>query len=187
MFSKLVNSSIMKLDKPSTEKLFYLVLMTFKKQVFLCSSPLELHALTIAHLQELIKIVPSCQGLIERSIDSFVEMFRPYGIVIYVEIREEILSMLESYHSRIILFVETGYQRENGLLIHRPRNYHNRKVVSFTVNHPSIDLDLPANIPTNKLEYEDFRKWETDLAKDYYADKRGSSKQIKQSKPPPPE
>ena len=40
IFKRMAHSSIMKLDPVSMEKLFYLMLMTFKKQVFLTSSPL---------------------------------------------------------------------------------------------------------------------------------------------------
>ena len=49
----------MKLDKSSMEKLFYLILMTFKKQLFLCSSPLELFSLTKTHFLDLIKMQPN--------------------------------------------------------------------------------------------------------------------------------
>lgn len=38
------------------EKLFYLVLMTFKRQVFLLSSPLELYTLTLTHLQDVVEL-----------------------------------------------------------------------------------------------------------------------------------
>lgn len=46
----------MKLEKSSMEKLFYLVLMTFKRQIFLLSSPLELYTLTLTHLQDVVEL-----------------------------------------------------------------------------------------------------------------------------------
>lgn len=53
------------------------------------------------------------------------------------------LSMLESYHSKIVLFVETGHQNNNdGHLLHKFRNAHNRKSVGKAINHPDIDFAI---------------------------------------------
>ena len=46
--------------------------------------------------------------------------------------------MLESYHSRIILLVETGYQTDKGRMIHAPRNYHNKKGIGKGINHQDL-------------------------------------------------
>ena len=60
--------------------------------------------------------------------------------------------MLESYHSKIILFVETGFQTEKGIMIHAVRNYHNKKAIGMATNHSAIDFDFEEmEKPKNKL------------------------------------
>ena len=53
--------------------------------------------------------------------------------------------MLESYHSRIVLFVETGFQTDKGIMIHVARNFHNKKAIGMGFNHSSIEFELPEN------------------------------------------
>lgn len=45
----------MKLDQNSMDKLFFLMLMSVKKEIFLLSSPLELYSLTVCHLMNIAK------------------------------------------------------------------------------------------------------------------------------------
>ena len=67
----------MKLDKGSMEKLFYLVLMTFKKQLFLSSSPLELYSLTKTHLEDLIKMQKNNSSAL-KSLETSLNIFMKY-------------------------------------------------------------------------------------------------------------
>jgi hypothetical protein len=55
MFGRLAHSSVMKLDQSSMDKMFYLMLLSVKKEVFLLSSPLELYTLTLSHLLNIAK------------------------------------------------------------------------------------------------------------------------------------
>lgn len=91
--------------------------------------------------------------------------------------------MLESYHSKIILFAETGFQTEKGLMIHSIRNYHNKKAIGMVTNHSAVNFELEEmEAPENKLELEGYLSWKTDLADDNYSDARGSSTQIEKKK-----
>jgi hypothetical protein len=45
----------MKLDQSSMEKMFYLMLMSVKKEIYLLSSPFELYSLTLSHLLNITK------------------------------------------------------------------------------------------------------------------------------------
>ncbi len=47
----------MKLNETSMSKLFDLMLMCFKAQVVLTSSPAEIFSLTVNHIKELIKLL----------------------------------------------------------------------------------------------------------------------------------
>ena len=85
LFNKIINS-IIKMDSSSMEKLFYLILMTFKKQIFSCSSPLEIYSITINHMRELMKLTkdPQAKKLIEISINYFREVFQGYSFIQYL-------------------------------------------------------------------------------------------------------
>lgn len=103
----------------------------------------------------------------------------------YLDLREEMLSMLESYRSKIVLFCESGSQDESGCLIFKPRNTHNRKNIGFAQNHGPIEF--PANIDwaaAKNQQYNNYKSWKTGLGKDDYDNVRGSSKILEiKSKP----
>ena len=91
--------------------------------------------------------------------------------------------MLESYKSRIVLFVEVGLQMESGEMIHFNRISHLRKEIGMGINHPNIDFDIPNDVkPKKRSDYNDFKTWKTDLGKDDYDNIRGSSKFVKSKK-----
>lgn len=131
----------MKLEKNSMEKLFYLVLMTFKRQIFLLSSPLELYTLTLTHLQDVVELQKNnkqATACVKECIDIFKREGEKLTFLHYLDLKEELLSMFESYRSKIVLFCETGSQDENGCMIFIPRNTHNRKNIGMGQNHPSF-------------------------------------------------
>lgn len=95
------------------EKLFYLVLMTFKRQVFLLSSPLELYTLTVTHLQDVVDLQinnKQASGCVRECLEIFKREAEKLTFLHYLDLKEELLSMFESYRSKIVLFCETGSQ-----------------------------------------------------------------------------
>lgn len=90
--------------------------------------------------------------------------------------------MLESYHSKIVLFIETGLQKgDSGHLIFKFRHGHNRKSIGKGLNHPDIELK-GANALAKNMDYLTYLDWTTDLGKDDYDNIRGSSKNLGSSK-----
>lgn len=66
LFHQLVHTSIMKLNETSMSKLFDLMLMCFKMQVLLTSTPSEIYTVTLNHLKEVMKIIqkgPTVQNI----------------------------------------------------------------------------------------------------------------------------
>lgn len=73
------------------------------------------------------KTNPAAVDTISKSLNVFENRARHFTFLQYVEVREELLSMLESYKSKIVLFVEVGMQGENGEMIHFVRHSHVQK------------------------------------------------------------
>ena len=88
--------------------------------------------------------------------------------------------MLESYKSKIVLFVEVGLQAETGEMIHCNRVSHARKDLGMGINHPSIDFCV--QLAQKRLDYKSYREWKSDLGKDDYDNIRGSSKFVQSKK-----
>jgi hypothetical protein len=67
----------MKLNEVSMSKLFDLMLMCFKAQVFLSSSPAEIYTITINHMKEVMRIIQKGPAIknIEQSIATFKQKF----------------------------------------------------------------------------------------------------------------
>jgi len=67
----------MKLNETSMSKLFDLMLMCFKMQVFLTSSPMEIYAVTLNHLREVLKIIQKGPAVknIEQTISAFKQKY----------------------------------------------------------------------------------------------------------------
>lgn len=116
----------MKLDQASMDKMFYLMLLSVKKEIFLTSSPVELYSLTLGHLANLVKYMEGNNvPYLEHAIGEFQKTAKKYSFIQYLEIKEYMLSELERYQTKIVNFIESGVQTNNGRLIFRTRNSHN--------------------------------------------------------------
>ena len=79
----------MKLDQTSMDKMFYLMLLSVKKEVFLVSSPLELYTITLSHLLSIAKYLEGadCSTTIGYAIDQFQKFASRYSFMQYLEIK----------------------------------------------------------------------------------------------------
>lgn len=97
MFHQLVHTSIMKLNEASMSKLFDLMLMCFKMQVFLTASPVEIYNVTLNHLREVQKIIDKGPAIknIEQTISSFKQKYEHLPSARYIEIKQELLQIMQ--------------------------------------------------------------------------------------------
>ena len=82
----------------------------------------------------------------------FKEGSSGWSFLQYFWVKEELMSMMENYQTRIISFIDSGQQNEKGQIIYVPRNAHNIKSLGSTVNHPEIEFTVNTVPPTN-LQY----------------------------------
>lgn len=98
LFNQLVHTSIMKLNEVSMGKLFDLMVMAFKMELFLTSTPSEIYHVTANHIRELIKILhrgPAIKNM-ENALALFKAKYEGLPAARYVEIKQEALRVLES-------------------------------------------------------------------------------------------
>lgn len=91
-------------------------------------------------LQQYAKGTPA-QDLLEDDIKIFSETAKNYTFTQYLEIKEYLLTLLESYQTKVINFFETGHQDDKGKLSFQRRNTHNDLPLGDVKNHPKIKLD----------------------------------------------
>lgn len=113
----------MKLNEVSMGKLFDLMIMCFKAQIFLTCSATELYAVTMNHLKEVGRLLQ--KGPAYKNIESCIVVFRQkyegLSAARYLEIKQELLNLMQSYKIRISILLQEGLQNEDGTLIYQQR------------------------------------------------------------------
>jgi hypothetical protein len=66
-----------------------------------------------------------CSTTIGFAIEELQKHASKYSFIQYTEIREYMFSQLQKYQTKIVNFIEAGYQNTNGNMIYRVRNSHN--------------------------------------------------------------
>ena len=116
--------------------------------------------------------------LLQTVVEIFKEGTKHHSFLQYFWIKEELLSTMEAYQTKIISFIESGQQTDKGAMIFQTRNSHNNKPLGTGHNHPDIDIaeGIPQNLqPTINLSYGSYRHWKTLLGVNSFDDKTTST------------
>jgi hypothetical protein len=152
----------MKLDNASMEKLLFLIIMTLKKEFFLCSSPLELYAVTKGNLNTLSLNVEGTAA--EKTVYTVLELFTKsaagMSFMEYHQLREYVLSAMEPFQTKVVNFAEAGLQNDRGKLIFKQRNSHNEQPLG-----PGV-TSFPSQ-QTSYLSMGNWQQWKTSLVVDH--------------------
>ena len=129
IFEKLAHSSIMKLSKPSMDKLYDLMLMAFKYQVVSCAGPDQLYAVTVRHIKRILALVGSSTSSASTAVSpnpaeaaathALHELQRVHGELPLGEwqlLRGEVLSFLQESRVKLSVLLSAGVQSPNGTL-----------------------------------------------------------------------
>ena len=134
LLERIVHSSIMRLGNDSLDKLYELVFMAVKYQMFSAPEPQSLFDITMAHVEswslmtegdpEILLQVQHVQSLL-------VQHFKNASPWTWMGIRQSLLNYLLPNKTRVTIFLKRGYQEQ-------------------TMAHFRLDLqrDLPASIGT---------------------------------------
>ncbi|XP_071544185.1 protein OSCP1 [Panulirus ornatus] len=119
VFEKLAHGSIMRLNAPSMDKLYDLMVMALKHQVLMCSHPGELLLITLNHLDALraFSTTPPVLMLVESTVTMFRQTFCGMSIGELAEVRRALLGFVQDLRIRVSVFLKEKQQTPNGTFV----------------------------------------------------------------------
>lgn len=123
-FSRLVHSSIMRLNETSMDKLHDLMFMGVKRQIMCARDPIEIIHITLNHIDTVITMVPAgtkAHGLAmdarNRLLGDFTIDNRLVGVM--YDIKRMLFRFFQDRLVKISIFLQTGMQTTKGTIIVR--------------------------------------------------------------------
>ncbi|KAK8389925.1 hypothetical protein O3P69_012851 [Scylla paramamosain] len=122
VFDKLAHASIMRLNPPSMDKLYDLMVMALKQQLLSCQCPREVLLMTLNHLDALREYatLPQAAAQVEAALTLFCQTYvnMPAGEVWAA--RLALLSFVQDVKIRVSVFLKQGLQTPTGTLVLPP-------------------------------------------------------------------
>ena len=111
--------SLMRLDVHSLDKLFDLMVMIFKWQMFLMNSPDDLLSITLRHLQGISRIMPEKAKmiLIDQANQNFFTSWREYNDEYKYSVVRKLNRFLAPHNIRISLLIRMKLQLRDGSFV----------------------------------------------------------------------
>lgn len=138
IFEKLVHSSIMRLNEQSMNKLFDLMIMVIKYQLFACPKPSDIITVTDNHFISIIEMLKnndndgnngdeqqnkpetSCNNIVEIVNvvrNQFLLHYQQYDLLRFQQIRYNLLNFLKDIRTRVSIFLREGLQTNDGMFV----------------------------------------------------------------------
>ncbi|XP_077405318.1 protein OSCP1a isoform X2 [Vanacampus margaritifer] len=117
VLTRLAHVSIMKLNTDSMEKLYDLMLMAFKYQVFLCPRPKDLLLISYNHIdaiREFVKDTPAVVNKVDETHRKIIEIYSSMTAGEFQLLRQTLLTFLQDTHIRVSVFLKNKIQNPNG-------------------------------------------------------------------------
>ncbi|XP_077364097.1 protein OSCP1a [Festucalex cinctus] len=117
VLTRLAHVSIMKLNTVSMEKLYDLMLMAFKYQVFLCPRPKDLLLISYNHIdtiREFVKDTPAVANKVDETHRKIIEIYSSMTAGEFQLLRQTLLTFLQDTHVRVSIFLKNKIQNPNG-------------------------------------------------------------------------
>uniref|UniRef100_A0A8C6TNP7 Organic solute carrier partner 1a n=1 Tax=Neogobius melanostomus TaxID=47308 RepID=A0A8C6TNP7_9GOBI len=120
VMSRLAHASIMRLNPASMDRLFELMLMAFKYQVFLCPRPKDLLLISHNHLdsiRDLVQDRPAVQNQVHETQRRLIETYTCLPPGELQLLRQTLLIFFQDYHIRMSVFMQSRVQNMNGRFV----------------------------------------------------------------------
>ncbi|XP_062856100.1 protein OSCP1a [Trichomycterus rosablanca] len=120
VLTRLAHTSIMRLDSASMDRLYDLMTMAFKYQIFQCPRPRDLLLISLNHIdgvRDLVKDNPCLVHQIDEAQRVIIEMYTPLSDGEFQLIRQTLLAFFQDLHIRVSLFLTTKVQNPNGRFV----------------------------------------------------------------------
>ncbi|XP_061839161.1 protein OSCP1a isoform X1 [Nerophis lumbriciformis] len=117
VLTRLAHVSIMRLNPVSMEKLYELMIMAFKYQVFLCPRPKDLLLITYNHIdaiREFVKGTPAVVNNVDETHRRIIEVYSAMTAGEFQLLRQTLLTFLQDTHVRVAMFLKNLIQNPNG-------------------------------------------------------------------------
>lgn len=139
VFDKIAQSSIMKLQSSSMNKLFDLMMMGVKMQIMTLSYPEQLLKLTLNHLQELQRLIINKESvnLLRLTTDKLASTYGSLSSAVYNRIRQTLLRFFQNRNVKVTMFLQSGIQMQDG-------------TIKITVTEGVPLSDIPGTVLTSK-------------------------------------
>ncbi|XP_062510780.1 protein OSCP1-like [Corticium candelabrum] len=120
VFDRLAHASIMRLNSASMDKLYDLMTMAVKFQVFLCPSPSDILLITLNHIDALRELSQQ-DSVVLQNIDSVYHLLmQHYSKLATSEwqfIRLTLMRFFQDMHTKVSIFLKGKAQNENGWFV----------------------------------------------------------------------
>ncbi|CAJ1083142.1 protein OSCP1a [Xyrichtys novacula] len=120
VLTRIAHASIMRLNPASMDRLYELMIMAFKYQVFLCPRPKDLLLISYNHIdtiRELVKETPVALNQVEEAHRKIIEVYTSLSEGEFQLLRQTLLIFLQDSHIRVSLFMKNKVQNPNGRFV----------------------------------------------------------------------
>ncbi|XP_042363145.1 protein OSCP1a [Plectropomus leopardus] len=117
VLTRLAHASIMRLNPASMDRLYELMVMAFKYQVFLCPRPKDLLLITYNHIdniREFVKHTPVLVNQVDETHRKIIEVYTSLSEGEFQLLRQTLLIFFQDMHVRVSLFLKNQVQNPNG-------------------------------------------------------------------------
>ncbi|XP_041811726.1 protein OSCP1a [Chelmon rostratus] len=151
VLTRLAHASIMRLNPASMDRLYELMIMAFKYQVFLCPRPKDLLLISYNHIdtiREFVKDTPVVVNQVDETHRKIIEVYSSLSEGEFQLLRQTLLIFFQDMHVRVSLFLKNQVQNPNGRFALPP---------SGPVPH---GIDVPGLIRTFDIKAREVRRSE---------------------------
>ncbi|XP_030597260.1 protein OSCP1a isoform X1 [Archocentrus centrarchus] len=117
VLTRLAHASIMRLNPASMDRLYELMVMAFKYQVFLCPRPKDLLLISYNHMdaiREFVKDTPVVVNQVDETHRKIIEAYSSLSEGQFQLLRQTLLIFFQDMHVRVSLFLKNQIQNPNG-------------------------------------------------------------------------
>ncbi|KAK7072230.1 Protein oscp1 [Halocaridina rubra] len=119
VFDKLAHGSVMRLNTPSMDKLFDLMVMAVKQQVLICPQPGDLLLITLNHLDAIryYASAPPVLAQVEATVHLFRKIYCNMSLGELADVRRALLEFVQDIHIRVSVFLKDKKQTPTGAFV----------------------------------------------------------------------
>ncbi|XP_028255172.1 protein OSCP1a isoform X2 [Parambassis ranga] len=120
VLTRIAHTSIMRLNPASMDRLYELMVMAFKYQVFLCPRPKDLLLITYNHMdtiREFVKDTPAVVNHVDETHRKIIEVYSSLPEGEFQLLRQTLLIFFQNMHVRVSTFIKNKIQNPNGRFV----------------------------------------------------------------------